>query len=128
MSAAGGSVPPAPGHRCPSPVQGIFWPVQHRSVAHVIRDTMSASVLAGRSMVEKRATPRQRVLKSGTIRFGGGAIDCTVRNLSTNGAALDVATPVGIPATFTLAIPSDGFHFACQVLWRKERRIGVKFV
>jgi hypothetical protein len=26
-------------------------------------------------------------------------------------AALDVATPVGIPATFTLAIPGDGLHF-----------------
>jgi hypothetical protein len=48
-------------------------------------------------MAEKRATPRHRVLKSGTISFGGGAIDCTVRNLSTKGAALDVATPVGIP-------------------------------
>jgi PilZ domain len=79
-------------------------------------------------MVEKRATPRHRVLKTGTIEFGGGAIDCTVRNLSTHGAALDVATPVGIPATFTLAIPSDGLHFACLVLWRKESRIGVKFV
>jgi PilZ domain len=92
---------------------------------------MSASVtcvLAESSMVEKRATPRQRVLKSGTIEFGGGVIDCTVRNLSTNGAALDVATPVGIPATFNLAIPSDGLRFACRVLWRKDRRIGVKFV
>jgi hypothetical protein len=79
-------------------------------------------------MVEKRTTPRHRVLKGGAIEFGGGAIDCTVRNVSTNGAALDVATPVGIPATFTLAIPSDGLHFACRVLWRKESRIGVKFV
>jgi hypothetical protein len=63
---------------------------------------MSADCIsAGGSMVEKRATPRQRVLKSGTIEFGGGVIDCTVRNVSKNGAALDVATPVGIPATFT---------------------------
>jgi hypothetical protein len=79
-------------------------------------------------MVEKRGTPRQRVLKSGTIEFGGGAIDCTVRNFSTNGAALDVTTPVGIPAKFTLVILSDGSHFPCRLLWRKERRIGVKFV
>jgi PilZ domain len=79
--------------------------------------------------VDRRiAAPRHRVLKSGTIEFGGSAIDCIVRNVSTNGAALDVATPVGIPTTFSLAIPRDGLHFACRVLWRKERRIGVKFV
>jgi hypothetical protein len=36
-------------------------------------------------------------LKAGKISFGGGAIDCTVRNLSETGAALEVTTPVGIP-------------------------------
>jgi hypothetical protein len=78
-------------------------------------------------MDEKRTSPRHRVLKAGTIEFGGGIIDCTVRNVSKSGAALDVASPVGIPATFTLAIPGDGLHYACRVLWRKQSRIGVKF-
>lgn len=35
-------------------------------------------------MGEKRAVHRRRVLKAGTIEFGGGVIDCTVRNLSKN--------------------------------------------
>ena len=56
-------------------------------------------------MQERRDTQRHRVLKAATIEFGAGAaIDCTVRNLSANGAALDVASPVGIPATFDLLI------------------------
>ena len=67
------------------------------------------------------------MLKAGTIEFGGGAIDCTVRNFSDTGAALDVTSPVGIPEHFTLFIPADGKHLSCTVVWRKEKRIGVRF-
>jgi hypothetical protein len=66
-------------------------------------------------------------LKAGTIEFGGGAIDCRVRNLSNSGAALDVSSPIGIPEHFTLAVPADGIHRPCHVVWRKENRIGVAF-
>ncbi len=78
-------------------------------------------------MDERRDRARHRVLKAGTIEFGGGAIDCTVRNFSGTGAALDVSSPVGIPERFTLIIQADGTRLACTVVWRKERRIGVKF-
>ncbi|MEY9181137.1 hypothetical protein ABIG06_002990 [Bradyrhizobium sp. USDA 326] len=67
------------------------------------------------------------MLKAGTIEFGGGAIDCTVRNLSDTGAALDVTSPVGIPQYFTLFVQADGTHLSCTVVWRKEKRIGVRF-
>jgi hypothetical protein len=76
-------------------------------------------------MDEHRIATRHRVLKAGTIQFGGGAIDCTVRNISATGAALDVASPLGIPAQFTLV--TDGTHRSCHVVWRKEKRIGVTF-
>ena len=78
-------------------------------------------------MDERRDKSRHRVLKAGTIEFGGGAIDCTIRNFSETGAALDVTSPVGIPDHFTLFVQADGSHLACQVVWRKEKRIGVKF-
>jgi PilZ domain-containing protein len=78
-------------------------------------------------MVEKRVISRNRVLKAGTIEFGGGAIDCTVRNVSNTGAALDVTSPVGIPEKFTLVVPGDGLRFPCRIVWRRERRIGVAF-
>jgi hypothetical protein len=78
-------------------------------------------------MDERRAKARHRVLKAGTIEFGGGAIDCTVRNFSNTGAALDVTSPVGIPEHFTLSIKADGAHLACTVVWCKEKRIGVRF-
>jgi hypothetical protein len=78
-------------------------------------------------MDERRHITRNRVLKAGTIEFGGGAIDCTVRNVSDKGAALDVTSPVGIPDRFTLFIAVDGAHRPCTVVWRKEKRIGVRF-
>jgi hypothetical protein len=78
-------------------------------------------------MDERRDKARHRVLKAGTIEFGGGAIDCTVRNLSDTGAALDVTSPVGIPEHFTLFVPADGIHLSSTVIWRKEKRIGVRF-
>lgn len=74
---------------------------------------------------DHRNTPRHRVLKGARIMFGGGSIDCTVRNLSDTGAALDVTSPLGIPTEFTLA--TDGEQRQCRVVWRKEKRIGVTF-
>jgi hypothetical protein len=77
---------------------------------------------------EHRIATRRRFLKAGRISFGGGAaFDCTVRNLSETGAALEVISPVGIPDRFTLVIEADHLHVPCRVIWRKEKRIGVHF-
>ena len=76
---------------------------------------------------EHRAAPRRRLLKAGKISFGGAVIDCTVRNLSETGAALEVISPFGIPERFTLVVEADHRHLPCRVVWRKEKRIGVHF-
>ncbi|MEA2911338.1 MAG: hypothetical protein QOG17_871 [Gammaproteobacteria bacterium] len=59
--------------------------------------------------------------------FNGGGIDCTVRNISETGAALEVASPVGIPKDVTLIVEADNLKRECQIVWRKEKRIGVAF-
>jgi PilZ domain-containing protein len=79
-------------------------------------------------MDDRRGTSRQRILKAGKIEMvSGGALECTVRNLSQVGAALDVTSPVGIPDEFVLTIASDALRFRCRVAWRKAARIGVRF-
>jgi hypothetical protein len=78
------------------------------------------------SMNSERA-PRRRVLKAGSIEFGGGAFDCSVRNLSETGAALEVVTPLFIPDRFTLSVQSDQLKRPCHVIWRKEKRVGIAF-
>lgn len=79
-------------------------------------------------MIERRSVQRHRVLKHGTLAFrGGGSIDCTVRNLSSQGARVDVAGPVGLPESFTLVIEANHFLRRCHKVWRSEQRIGVAF-
>jgi hypothetical protein len=78
-------------------------------------------------MNEHRAAPRHRILKAGTISFGGGAIECTVRNLSETGAALEVVTPLFIPDRFTLIVQTEQLKRPCRIVWRKEKRMGVAF-
>lgn len=79
-------------------------------------------------MTEKRAASRYRVLKRGTIAFaGGGGIDCTVRNLSTSGARIDLADQITMPSTFMLIIEADQFMRRCRRVWSDNGRFGVAF-
>jgi PilZ domain-containing protein len=79
------------------------------------------------SLANNRAAPRQRMLKAASIEFSGGTIDCVVRNISETGAALEVASPVGIPAEFNLVMPGNTTKRPCRVVWVKDKRIGVAF-
>ena len=54
------------------------------------------------------------MLKTGSIEFGGGAFDCSVRNMSDSGAALAVFTPLFVPDRFTLVVPADGLKRLCM--------------
>jgi len=105
--------------------------VATRHAEGLARQTAGAAQAAGQDATQilqnNRAALRHRVLKAGTIEFNGGAIDCVIRNISDTGAALEVTSPVGIPETFNLVISGDHTTRPCQVAWRKERRIGVKF-
>lgn len=77
--------------------------------------------------MERRATPRRRLFKAGSIEFDGRGVDCTIRNMSLAGAALDVANPAGIPHEVTLNILTCHLRRPCYIIWRKEMRIGVTF-
>ncbi|MGT2440849.1 PilZ domain-containing protein [Bradyrhizobium betae] len=77
--------------------------------------------------MERRGDQRHRVLKKGSIEFGGSAIDCSIRNISDAGAMLEVESPLGIPREFTLVVPADTMRRNCRVAWIKEKRLGVEF-
>lgn len=79
------------------------------------------------AMEQKRIAPRMRVLKAASIEFGGGAIDCSIRNLSKSGAALEVVSPLYIPDRFTLVVQTAQLKRPCHIVWRREKRIGVAF-
>ena len=78
-------------------------------------------------MIEKRTAPRHRVLKRGTLAFGGGGVDCSVRNHSDSGARVDIASPIGVPQNFLLVIEADQFIRRCRSVWNNDRQLGVAF-
>ena len=57
----------------------------------------------------------------------GGRINCVVRNLSSSGAGLDIASPFGLPSSFMLTIETDRFKRRCHPVWLSEKRMGVAF-
>jgi hypothetical protein len=77
---------------------------------------------------QRRNAERHRILKGARITFKEGTttIDCTVRNLSEQGACLKVASPIGIPDMFDLVLDNASVHH-CRVTWRKATQIGVNF-
>ena len=76
---------------------------------------------------EKRTAPRYKVLKGATIAFDGNGVSCTVRNLSSKGAALDLASGISLPPSFMLVIEADQFIRRCRPVWSREKRVGVAF-
>lgn len=80
------------------------------------------------TFAEKRKLARHRTLKAGSIAFNrAGGIDCRVRNLSTEGACLEVVSQIGIPDEFVLVIDNDHLKKTCRVIWRTATRMGVNF-
>lgn len=80
-------------------------------------------------MLEKRSSPRRRVLKAGTIAVaGGGVLPCRVRNVSDTGAAIDIAADQLLPEEFRLVIEVDAFIRRCRIVWRDVSRLGVTFL
>jgi hypothetical protein len=78
-------------------------------------------------MVETRIAPRLRVVKPAIIEYGGDKTPCTVRDISTTGAAIEVSHAAKIPPRFILILPEDRLRLLCQVVWRRDFRVGVAF-
>lgn len=82
------------------------------------------------TQTENRASPRSRVLKSGTILVGSrpSVISCMVRNLSKTGAKLICGDQISVPNSFRLSVGGEAEPRMARVRWRKGNEIGVEFV
>lgn len=79
-------------------------------------------------MEEKRKYPRTEVNERGYVSSGGSVMSCVVRNISVEGAAIDVENPAFVPAHFRLVLADDSSVHECRVAWIQKNRIGVTFV
>jgi hypothetical protein len=76
---------------------------------------------------DKRKAARRTVLKTGRIRFGKTTENCTVRDMSATGASIEVADAMNVPDHFSLVLEMESAARKCEVMWRRERQLGVKF-
>ena len=72
---------------------------------------------------EKRGTQRQPILKAGTISFDGSGIDCLVRNMSDEGANLEVESQTGIPNSVDAGALVSGYPAIPNRDWLKASAI-----
>ena len=78
---------------------------------------------------EKRRSRRARARLAASIRIDDDSPDlpCVVWDLSDGGAKLAAARPLLLPERFMLLF-SGNVQRRCQIMWRDEKFVGVKFV
>jgi hypothetical protein len=81
--------------------------------------------------VTKKREARKSVQQPGWITLDGGfaARPCVVQDMSTTGAKINVDDPNVLPAGLWLAFARDARTGRnCEVVWRRGKSVGVKFV
>ena len=79
-------------------------------------------------MEEKRKHPRVEIEELAYVSSGGSVMSCMVRNISIEGAAIDVENPVFVPSRFRLVMAKGASVHDCEIAWIRQKRIGVAFV
>ena len=79
-----------------------------------------------RPVMERRVAARKRVLKRGIVKLRKSALNCRIIDLSDRGAGLALSGASYVPNFFTLLI-SDRAPVFCQIMWRRQERLGVTF-
>jgi len=81
-----------------------------------------------KAMDERRRHPRTEINEPGLVSAGGSVMRCTVRNVSPEGAAIDVDNPAFVPARFRLVMNNGAEVHECSIAWIQKNRIGVAFI
>ena len=80
-------------------------------------------------MEEKRRHPRTDTDEPAFVSSGGSVMRCVVRNISLEGAAIDVENPAFVPQRFRLVMAKDSsIVHECEIAWIQQNRIGLIFI
>jgi PilZ domain len=78
---------------------------------------------------EKRKHPRTEIDEPAYVSSGGSVMRCVVRNISIEGAAIDVENPAFVPQQFRLVMAKDSsIVHQCRIAWIQKNRIGLTFI
>jgi hypothetical protein len=80
-------------------------------------------------MDERRAYRRTTVLRNAKIMLGHRSpiVSCTLKDLTSHGACLSVASTYGLPDIFELTFEHGRSRRLCRVIWRTDNKLGVSF-
>jgi PilZ domain len=79
-------------------------------------------------MRERRRFPRAKVFKGAKVVCRGQMrANCVIRNLSAEGAGLQLASTADLPAVFDLCLDTGHRLRECRVVWRSASDAGVAF-
>jgi hypothetical protein len=95
---------------------------------NVPRYTGRGNRLGRKSMEEKRKFARTEINEPAYVSSGGSVMSCIVRNISPEGAAIDIENPEFVPQHFRLVWAKGASVRECEVAWIQQKRIGVAFV
>jgi hypothetical protein len=79
----------------------------------------------------KKRDARRSLSQPGWITLDGGFArrPCVVQNMSSTGARITIEDPNALPARLRLAFSRDArTGRPCEVVWRRGKSVGVKFV
>jgi hypothetical protein len=79
-------------------------------------------------MDERRKHSRTEVNERAYVSSGGSVMSCWVRNISPDGAAIEVDNPAFVPPRFRLVMAKDSSVHECRIAWLQKNRIGVTFI
>jgi PilZ domain len=79
--------------------------------------------------MNSRIAFRYRTIREAIIILPDGTkINCTVRDISTKGARLELADMQKVPEQFFLVIHGQGERFRCHCAWQKGNLVGVQYI
>ena len=80
------------------------------------------------AMQERRKVARSRVLKGAKLIVGSrSTIDCIVRNVTNDGARIQIANTIELPKSLGLTFDGARTVRRCRVIWRSVTETGVQF-
>lgn len=100
----------------------IFWETDPKGP--VFHYEPQAGAAPERPKVERE--PRQRLLRSGMLYWGGVSIPVRLRNISAGGAQLEADRPLQAGAEVELDLGEAGFQVA-EVRWSNDGQVGLRF-
>ena len=84
---------------------------------------------AARSLVERRTQKRNRCAHLAEIRIGSNVtLHAIVKDLSRDGAKLQLERDAWLPKSFDLYVPATGLHRKAICRWRRSDFAGLEFV